>query len=109
VTTNTTIHRYDLYVTDTQVINVPVSHTILSVAPGRQQHHGVHSIDMWIKVRPSPNADVGIWILGTGNPWPTFETNGGTTFTYDLDFIGTCVMENQLVWHVFEGPIPHDP
>jgi hypothetical protein len=102
---NTTIHRYRLAVTDFQVLSLPSAHTILSVAPGRYQSRH-YAIDLWAKVSPSPATDVGIYILGTGNPWPTFTTNSGVTMRYDLDFIGTCVMNDGLVWHVFEGPVP---
>jgi hypothetical protein len=103
---NTTIHRHSLDVTDFQVLNLPTAHQILSVAPGRYQSQH-YAIDLWVKVSPSDhNTDVGIWILGAGNPWPAYETNSGVGFTHDLDFIGTCVMNDGLVWHVFEGPVP---
>lgn len=104
---NTTIHRHRLYVTDIQVLSVPSSHTVLSVAPGRQQGRGVYELDMWIRVSPSHHdVDLAVYTLGTGNPWPTYSTNGGDNVDINLNPVGTCVMDDGLVWHVFIGPVP---
>lgn len=103
---STTIHRLKLDVTDIQLHRVPSSHTILSVAPGRHQG-SFYALDMWVKVSPSDHdVDLFVYILGTGNPWPTYRINSGDDVDFALDFVGTCVMDDGLVWHVFTGPVP---
>jgi hypothetical protein len=98
----TAIYRYPLEVTDFQILKVPSAHTILSVAPGR--HQGSHySLDLWAKVSPIDHySTVAVYILGTGHPFPTYKTSG---VDLDIDFVGTCVMDDGLVWHVFTGRI----
>lgn len=92
------IFRYGLQVDDVQSISLPSSHSILSVAPGRHQtsHYG---IDLWALTRPSHH-DVkrSVFIFGTGNPIPE------NILTHS-DFVGTAVMDDGLVWHVFIGPL----
>lgn len=64
----------------------------LAVDPGRT-HNG---IDIWtIHHNGKSEEKRGIYIVGTGNPMP----DGLSAF------IGTCVMPNGLVWHVFEGEV----
>lgn len=85
--------RYKLQIGPTfEIINMPQSHKILSVAPGRGGYH----IDVWVKVEPHwyVETPVTFRVFGTGHPIP--DTRG------DLEFIGTCVMSDGLVWHVFE-------
>lgn len=86
--------RYQLEVTDRQGITLPAAHTLLSVAPGRSDYH----VDLWAKVTPSSSEDLTrvFRIFGTGHQMP--ET--------PLEFIGTAVMPDGLVWYVFAEPIP---
>ena len=89
------IYRYELKITDYQVISTTTPP--LAVAPGRN-HNG---IDLWAfnieNVKTVPRS---IYILGTGNPISVF---------LDLNrYIGTVVMPNGLVWHVFEGSVKPD-
>lgn len=42
---------------------------------------------------------LGVWIVGTGNPMPE------EMIAADALFHGTCVMENNLVWHVFSAVV----
>ena len=84
------IHRYPLAVRAAQAIEIPATATPLSVAPGRQGYY----IDMWAHV-PDNAALVScmVYVVGTGHTTP-IEVN-------DAHFVGTCVMPDQLVWHVF--------
>lgn len=109
------IFRYPLKIDDYQEVWLPTSHKILSVAPSRDTYShplgvtgsraSVQGIDMWARVAPSHFDDkVGVWLVGTGNPMPTREGVRATErfeFLDDDDFIGTCVMNNGLVWHVY--------
>jgi hypothetical protein len=96
------IYRYPLEVTDFQTLRIPSAHTILSVAPGRAQHRE-YQLDLWAKVSASDhNSTVAVYILGTGHPFPTYKTSGADL---DIGFVGTCVMDDGLVWHVFTGKV----
>lgn len=102
------ILRVEVEVTDFQVIELPNPARILSVAPART---GGERIDVWfidyedqavVKLRSAKagrqaTVDVGLWIVGTGNPMPPMLDNA--------DFLGTCVMPSDLVWHVFAGSV----
>lgn len=78
-------------VTNPHIINMPSSHKILSCAPARSGY----AIDVWAKTSPSEfNTDVTFHIFGTGHPLPDLR---GT-----LEFIGTNVMSDGLIWHLFE-------
>lgn len=96
------IYRYPLDVTYYQeLIQIPTAHKILSVAPGRDQPRD-YEIDLWMKVSPSDvHTRVAIYMLSTGHPVPVNSVGADL----DLKFIGTCVMNDGLVWHVFEGPV----
>lgn len=86
------VFRYELKVTDEQQVSLPTSHKLLSVAPGRGGYH----IDLWALTNPSDhNRDRNVHIFGTGHPIPDVA----------LEFIGTAVMSDGLVWHVFAEPI----
>ena len=87
------ILRFKLEVTDRQEIEIPGRYKILSVAPGRNGYH----IDMWARVIPDEMHSIrAFYIYGTGHPLPT-----GGGLVIDQEFIGTCVMSDGLVWHVF--------
>lgn len=82
------IFRYQLEVTDEQQLYMPHSYEALSVAPSRGGYH----IDLWVQVNPDNTTSAPkFYVVGTGNPMPDRE----------LDFVGTAVMSDGLVWHVF--------
>jgi hypothetical protein len=84
------IFRYPLKVVGTQTIEMPLYYTLLSVAPGRTDEY---TIDLWAQVpEQAPLVPVDIEIVGTGHPMPRVM----------LDFVGTAVMPDGLVWHVYE-------
>jgi hypothetical protein len=88
------IFRYSLKLTVTQTIEMPLSYKLLSVAPGRTDDY---TIDLWAQVpEQAPMVPVTIEIVGTGHPMPKAV----------LYFVGTAVMPDGLVWHVFERPDP---
>lgn len=85
------VWRYQLKVTDQQTIDMPLGYQLLSVAPGRGIRE--YLIDLWVQVpEEAPEVPVEIQIVGTGHPMPQAR----------LDFIGTAVMSDGLIWHVFE-------
>ena len=85
------IWKYELEITDRQVIKMPCDRSILSVGDQRGK------LVLWVDVnRTAPDSDCWITIYGTGNPRPVEPDR----------FIGTVEM-SRLVWHVFEVlPIP---
>lgn len=86
------VYCYELRVDDVQIVNLPSAHQILSVAPGRGRFD---TIDCWTLVAPSHHTVARTFhVVGTGNPMP---------YTDDV-FVGTAVMPNGLVWHVFVEP-----
>lgn len=87
------IFRQQLLIIDDVDIFVPKGTKPLSVAPGRG---GNDHLDLWYSIPDSfPDERVGmsVHIAGTG---PPIEPEVSLD-----DFIGTCVMPNGLVWHVF--------
>ncbi len=91
-----TIYRYELAVTDEQHVSLPSAHTLLSVAPSRGGYH----VDLWARVSASHHETKRTFhIFGTGHPLPDTGQTAG-----DMDFIGTAVMPDGLVWHVFVEP-----
>ena len=85
------IFRYVLKIDDEQIIDMPLGSEILSAAPARH----TYAIDVWVKVpEVAPAVPYRFLIRGTGHPL-------GEILSKD-DFIGTCVMDDGLVWHVFQ-------
>lgn len=83
----TTIHKYSLEITDTQVIQTPHFPHPLSV-----QEQGGRLV-LWAAVDTSrPMFPMTIRIVGTGNPFGDSSS---------CVHIGTVQMPNGLVWHVF--------
>lgn len=84
-----TIYKYNLEITDRQIVKMPYNSEIISV-----KNQG-NSLCLWAmvetnnEVRPTYEIE----IFGTGNP-----------IEKDVfrEFIDTCVMPNGLVWHVFK-------
>lgn len=106
------IFRQQLKITDYQEITINAGSRLLSVAPARGRYTKeaiwgeiqIQGIDLWYINRPEidPNfkqqtEDVGIYLVGTGNLMPNVIGSIHTSF------LGTCVMANDLVWHVFSG------
>jgi hypothetical protein len=85
------IFRYELELAERQVLNLPAGHVILSVAQSRTRY----AIDMWAVVIPDDErtgqTEVAIQICGTGHPIPDVR----------MKFVGTVVMSDGYVWHVF--------
>lgn len=85
------IHRHELTIVDTpQIVSLPSAHTLLSIAPGRNGYY----IDLWVLGESRLTHEVirTFRIFGTGHPIPNEE---------QLKFVGTAVMPDDLVWHVF--------
>ena len=83
------VWKYELQLTDTQLVDMPKGAELLSVA----NHRGV--LCLWAKVDADQEMETRyIEIIGTGNPMP--QDMGG-----DRRFIGTAVID-PFVWHVFE-------
>ena len=96
------IFRYEVKIADSQIIDMPMSTGLLSVAPSRTGY----AVDLWALVPEeapmfptvSLMIPVTIRVFGTGHPLPK-ETRR-------FNFIGTCVMDDGYIWHVFEEPDP---
>jgi hypothetical protein len=86
-----TIFRYELAIVDSQELTLPRRARILSVAPGRAGYY----IDLWALLVSDVMAPVAqtFRVFGTGHPLPDFVGGFG--------YVGTVVMPDQLVWHVF--------
>ena len=86
------ILRYQLPIaSERHTIKIPSAHKILSCAPARAGY----AIDVWVKTSPSHHdTDVIFHVFGTGHSLPDVR---GT-----LEFIGTNVMDDGLVWHLFQ-------
>ena len=98
------IYKYELNITDKQRIQVPGKHLRpLSVA----EQYG--KLMLWAIVSDEPpdfranHTELEITIIGTGNPAPDLRQ----VDTFDgMRFIGTVVMSDGLVWHVFAKEVP---
>ena len=95
-----TIHKYRLLLRDAQVIPMPETIKLLSV--GDQDG----CLMLWVMVRPGPCCHHRlIHLAGTG---PVHQIEGRIAHTRPdgvqvAPFIGTAVMSNGFVWHVFDG------
>lgn len=84
-----TIHKYKLQITDEQTIMVPGGSRVISTGLD-----GDGDLCVWAEVRTDfALARRTIWIVGTGQPFPTMENRGR--------FLGSVLHEGSLVWHVF--------
>ena len=85
-----TVYKYVLDVTDEQGIQMPVMAKILSVA---EDHNG--DLCVWAAVIPDNRKEEVLFrVIGTGNPISLGTLTG-------WQFLGTTVMSNGLVWHVW--------
>lgn len=101
------VYRYALGIADHQVIDLPLSSQILSVAPGRMVagiSPAAEHLDLWVLVpEVAPDVPYHIHIVGTGHPMPPELTRYGME-EVARQFIGSAVMPSHLVWHVFWAP-----
>lgn len=84
---------------DDQCLNLAGLHRILSVAPARD----CYAIDMWWVTDETPDTThVDIYVMGTGHPMPKPALDITNSYIASrVDFLGTCVMSDGLVWHIF--------
>jgi hypothetical protein len=86
------IYKYELQITDKQVIKMPPGAQLLSVQPSRKMTH----LWVWALVDTDRSpASREFLIVGTGHPCNV------NFYVY----LGTCMMPNELVWHVFHRPL----
>lgn len=86
---NCTIHKYQLKVTDRQLLELPEGSRTLAC----KEQDG--NLCLWVYLDTEEKLErLEILILGTGNPAPSDLKD--THF-----FIDTVQMSNGLVWHVF--------
>lgn len=91
------IHRLQIAsIGAAEMFNVTGFLAALSAAPAR---NGVYGIDVWYIVDDADTKvrEVAVSIAGTGHSLSKTETL--------IDFVGTCVMSDGLVWHVFVRPV----
>lgn len=82
------IWKYKLTITDEQTITMPPEAKVLSA------HEQDGELCIWALVTPATAKSARTFlVIGTGNPCPPLT---------NCDFIGTVLMPNGLVWHVFE-------
>ena len=87
-----TIWKYELKIVDKQVVDMPDSAGILSVA----EQHG--KLCMWAAVDSSaPKRERVLYVAGTGGPLPGGMGADDATVLY----VGTALI-GSLVWHVFD-------
>lgn len=93
--THPAVLRFQLPITEPGFsIVVPSNHTVLSVAPNRGDGY---YIDVWIECRPSQTETAEIFqVFGTGH-----SLDLGRNLRRELEFVGTVVMPDELVWHVY--------
>lgn len=90
------IWKFELSITDVQEVDIPFPARVLSVGNQRDE------LVLWALVDPDDELmTVKIRIVGTGNPFD-FELFDDAR---QAKFIGTVLMGNGLVWHVFEERI----
>lgn len=71
---------------------LPVGAQLLSVAPGRRE--GAYTVDVWAIVQPDAElAPIEFEVVGTGHRVPEPGL-----------YVGTAVMPDGFVWHVFRLP-----
>lgn len=121
------IVRYELELVGYQQIQPLWPGIIQAVKPGRLRTADgfnlpleAQKIDMWCLDdsgnAPSRPPILGVWIVGTGHTMPDAVVNpafgNAPAYTYDggplapgVDFEDTCVMANDLVWHVFTSVV----
>lgn len=85
-----TILRYPLFLTYRQKLTLPSNFVVRHVAPGRATDV---DIDLWAEVDDANHyVPVNVWIVGTGHE-----------ISFGGAHVGTVVMPDDYVWHVFVG------
>ncbi|OCB09274.1 hypothetical protein A5717_26235 [Mycolicibacterium porcinum] len=94
------ILRHEIAITDYQVIELPASGELLSVAPSRVTPDS--ALDVWsVDYQLGLPMRVEVLVVGTGNPVPgPYEES-----ILAGNFLGTAVCPGGLVWHVWQGKI----
>jgi len=96
------IFRYELDITDRQVLELPLSSQPLSVGLSRTQPDDF--IDLWVlQPEEAPDVPYTFWVVGTGEAFPE-EFPDGILQGYGRapKFLGTVVTPRlKFVWHVF--------
>jgi hypothetical protein len=89
------VYKYTLDITGKQVVKMPPGALLLSVQPSDPEREK-NQLWVWALVDPdlSP-ASREFLIVGTGHPC------NANFYAY----LGTCMMPNGLVWHVFHRPL----
>jgi len=85
------IFKYKLNIIDSQYIPMPQGSQILSV----KEQNGTLNIWAIVDINNDNIKNRWFYIFGTGNEFDISLD--------DAKFIGTVVMSNGLVWHVFDG------
>jgi hypothetical protein len=107
------ILRHQIAIHDYQVLTLPSQGELLSVAKSRIPDLANHAIDLWsLDHESGPSQTAGVYVIGTGNLMPV-ELQDDKYRHYDpgmpsrtwRKFLGTVVTPNNLVWHVFGGPV----
>jgi len=84
-----TIHRVNFEVADTVTVDLPSGARLLHVAPCRE--YPDQRIDLWYEFRPG----------ATDRPHRLLVVGTGQTVPPQALYLGTAVMSNGLVWHVY--------
>lgn len=94
------IYKYELEITDSQILQMHGIPRFLSV----QEQNGKLVVWAIIDTNNGINGRE-ILIVGTGNEIPNYYNLRGFSYDspsgYTTEHIGTVVMNNGLVWHVF--------
>ncbi|MGB7235097.1 MAG: hypothetical protein WBD41_03855 [Rhodococcus sp. (in: high G+C Gram-positive bacteria)] len=95
---DTVVHRYQIAITDNQIIELPLGSKPISAATSRSIPG--HGLDLWVRLDPAVTATqlFAIRVAGTGH-----------TVSAKCRFIDTVVEPNGLVWHVFYRDLPRRP
>lgn len=94
------IYKYELEITDSQILQMHGIPRFLSV----QEQNGKLVVWAIIDTNNGINGRE-ILIVGTGNEIPNYYNLSGRSYDsasgYTTEHIGTVVMNNGLVWHIF--------
>lgn len=89
------IYKYELKITDKQVVKMPAGADLLSVQPS-DPNRQEDMLWVWALVdEKDSQMSREFLIVGTGH-----ECNARF-----YGYLGTCMMPNGLVWHVFHRPL----
>lgn len=76
-----------------QTLEIPEGFRVVHVGPPRATAHTVEGVNMWCEVNAgAAKVPVQFFIVGTGSGIPT-----------GAFYLGTAVMGDGFVWHVYQG------